>query len=865
MTEASQEVLRALRSPDNLQWYVVPLLVMLPGACTPESSDPAEPPNALVLQAGQDGRVELGDRLGRVFLRGGRAEAQVRRGEEAVTLSTSDDCDGTWSRFSTLDLPGLAGAPRVLGVEYACTTGELELTWRVYVDGPADAALLAVEATNRSGADLTVLRLSPLVSDGQDGGLFVGEDPARHRILDNGANQAMDTEANLHRPDDPRFTPLDGLLSIPARGDVVSNWNHAVVDLDSGRAWVAGALTVERAVPLFGTIWDPEEAPDNPSGEGHGFSAFYADQPLAFFGKPLAPGESVGSEWIRVAPMPVNAWAGLEAHARAVAAFNDRPPWMARGDGRPVPNGWNSWCGGGGSGGLGTNIDQTIMAESLEVMAREFAPFGVDYFQIDDGYQMADGDWTAREDRFPDGMAAFSQRVLDRGLTPGLWISAFTVREDSALAAAHPEWLADPEDNLLKGLLKPDEGSRVLDLSHPEVVDWLGETMTRYREEYRVGWIKHDFGYLAMPYRPRGDPSLTSVEAYKRALRRMDEALGDDVFFLGIGMLGVHFGVADGIRTTLDAGPVWEEEMPFIPFGEGNNFKSTVKTASRRWYMHGNLWVNHDDLLFFRTEPGVRHEVTLQEATTYASWMGLNGSIVKLGEDLRTLTPEQIDVWRRLLPSYPAAARPVDVFSRHYPERFRLPVVGTTAGSDASWLVVGLFHWGRNYDWTAKGDPVEMADEPRDYGIDLGSWGLDPDREYLAHEFWSQRFLGGVRGTLEHTLEPHSCAVIALRAATGRPQLLGHNRHLTQGATDLVSEVWDDAARSLTLTFDVDAAGEGAVPFEYAFSIHVPDGWTYAGAELSAGTVSGEAPVLTVRYEPPVAGRYTFTLTFEDA
>ena len=394
-------------------------------------------------------------------------------------------------------------------------------------------------------------------------------------------------------------------------------------------------------------------------------------------------------------------------------------------DGRPTPNGWNSWTGSGSTGGLGTNIDETNMGENLAVMAREFEPYGIDYFQMDDGYQTADGDWQANQ-KFPSGMPAFSKKVSDTGLKPGLWIAPFRVSTSSTLAAQHPDWLLDPSTNVVQGFLDPGAGARMLDLSNPAVLDWLGQTMKRYKDDWGERWIKHDFGYYDMLYPPKHDPGITSIEAYKNGIRAIKAALGDDVFYLGIALLGINFGVVDGMRLTLDAGPLWEQKQPFSLLGSGDSFKSTVKTGARRYYFHNRLWVTHNDLLFFRTDK--QHPdppITMDEAKTYASFISLSGSIIKFGEDLRTLTPEQIDVWRQLLPSYPDAARPMDLFTRHYPEQWLLRVDGTLAGSDASWFVVGLLNWGRNFDFDAR--PIaDMPDEARTYTRGLREVGHRP-------------------------------------------------------------------------------------------------------------------------------------------
>lgn len=740
-----------------------------------------------------------------------------------------------------------------------CEQDGILLDWRVYKDPAHDTVIINLGVENHGNRPFRVLRLTPLISEGPEGGLFVGDNPSELRILDNGSNIALDIDARLHYADEPRNPILDTLLPIVSRGNVVSNWNHAIVDLAGGHSWIAGTLNVERSFPSLGTRWMKEAAP---SLDGRSGLDFIADNTLLFRGKTLAAGERVDSEWMYFAPINSDPLTGLEQYADAIAAWQEITVWTRRGSGRRVPNGWNSWTGSDGTGGLGTGIDERSMLENLEVMAREFAPFGVDYFQIDDGYQIADGDWLARPDRFPSGMRAMTRAIEDKGLKPGLWISAFSVDKKSSFFAEHPDWTARPRDNVLGPLLDPGSGKAVLDLHNPAVLDWLRSTLRRYRDDWGVQWLKLDFAYQAFPYAPASS-SLTAVEAYKRALMAIRDTLGDDVFFLGIGLVGMNYGVVDGMRLTLDDGPRWEEENPFALIAQGGSFKSSVRTGARRYYLHNRVWLTHNDLLFFRTDPNHPDEpVTIDEATTLASFMGMSGSIIKFGEDLRTLTPEQVNIWRRLLPIYPATARPLDLFTRMYPEEWILRIGGSMAGAQQTWHVLGLLNWGRNYDYSAAAAPVEMPDTLRRYTVPLADAGLDGEREYLAQEFWSESFLGVVQGNITYDVPAHGHALIALREKSGHPQFLGHNRQFTQGGTDLVEERWDEVRNTLRLTFDMDQGPAGSVPFEYRLRLYVPGGFRLISADVGNGRLGQNGPVLTVALTPQAAGRLTFRFDF---
>ena len=806
-----------------------------------------------------DGSFDLHDSHGRLFLRHGTAEAWVRTEDGAVSISTDDDCSGEWAPLSE-PIHSSDHFSETTGFGYACESGGVGLQWEVYLDTAHDVLLTAVVVQNNTGAEITVLRMTPLMTEGPEGGLFVGDDPMRHRVLDNGSDIVNDIDVKLHFPDEAR-SPIIGVLDITSRGNIVANWNHVIADLDGGHAWVAGTLDVIGAIPTMGLTYSrSSDAIDDGSGRV-GFDAFYADMGLQFAGKPLADGGAMHSETLYVDPMAPDAWIALEDYADAVAQWLDLELWTTRDGGRPVPNGWNSWTGSGGTGGLGTNINEALMLEELEIMAREFAPFGIDYFQMDDGYQIVEGDWVPREDRFPSGIEAFSTAVEDAGLIPGIWISAFLAGVDSTLATEHPDWLSDPADNVTMGLFNPDSDLRALDLSNDDVIAWLTETARRYREDWRMGWVKLDFAYFAALFLPRADPTLTAMEAYRRGIEAFADTLGDDVFYMGIGLMGVNYGVVDTMRLTLDNGPLWEEADPFGFVGEGNTFKNGIRVASRRYWLNHRVWISHADLLFFRTDRAHPDPVvTMEEATTLASFMGLAGGIVKFGEDLRTLTPEQINVWRRLLPIYPAGARPMDLFTRHYPEMYHLPIDGTLAGSDATWNVIGLLNWGRNYDFSTTRSVI--SDEERTYTIDLEEWGFEPDTEYLATEFWRESFDGIVSQELAYTVPAHGHAVITLRPVSGVPQFLGHNRHFTQGATDLVEERWDTETTTLHFSLDVDAGAEDAVPFEYRLRFYLPDGYQLGDYEPEVGALVEDGSVLIYTFTPQEPGRVDLVLPF---
>ncbi|MEI7809553.1 MAG: hypothetical protein WCJ07_13830, partial [Verrucomicrobiota bacterium] len=77
-----------------------------------------------------------------------------------------------------------------------------------------------------------------------------------------------------------------------------------------------------------------------------------------------------------------------------------------------------------------------------------------------------------------------------------------------------------------------------------------------------------------------------------------------------------------------------------------------------------------------------------------------------------------------------------------------------------------------------------------------------------------------------YELPPTSCKIIAVRAAEGRPVLLGTSRHVTQGIVDVTGEKW--SGNTLSGVSQVIAGDT------YELRIRVPAGWKLDQASAPA-------------------------------
>lgn len=128
-------------------------------------------------------------------------------------------------------------------------------------------------------------------------------------------------------------------------------------------------------------------------------------------------------------------------------------------------------------------------------LADRAAQIGVERFVLDDGWfshRRGDtaglGDWFVDTDVWPDGLGPLVDHVRGLGMEFGLWFEPEMINPDSDLYRAHPDWVLSTGDR------EPLQARNqlVLDLSRPEVRDYLFERIDAVLSEYDIGYVKWD-------------------------------------------------------------------------------------------------------------------------------------------------------------------------------------------------------------------------------------------------------------------------------------------------------------------------------------------------------------------------------------
>jgi len=213
-----------------------------------------------------------------------------------------------------------------------------------------------------------------------------------------------------------------------------------------------------------------------------------------------------------------------------------------------VPTGWCSWYY------YYQNISEDSILQNLNVVAESLKESGAKYIQIDDGYQIAAGEWNTNA-KFPHGHRWLVDQIHAKGLLAGLWVEPFAVAESSSVYKEHKNWLLRDENDSPKEFFANDWwGGRIyaLDPTIPEVQQWLEVLFATITKVWGYDYVKIDFLYFAGEGGKYRQP-VSSAQAYQMGLRAIRKGVGSDKFILGCGApLGCSIGYVDGMRIGSD-------------------------------------------------------------------------------------------------------------------------------------------------------------------------------------------------------------------------------------------------------------------------------------------------------------------------
>ncbi len=468
----------------------------------------------------------------------------------------------------------------------------------------------------------------------------------------------------------------------------------------------------------------------------------------------LAPGETVRDHW----------YLGTTCQAAEYTAMFDRykaklrqvlPPLYGATDINRHSIVWGSW-----NDGIRRNIDQDRLLKAAEFISGNFPT--VNWMQIDDGYATlattehgAHGLGCVYEEnhgidpaKFPEGLKVFCDKVRRTGLRPAVWIGG-KVPGITPLYEDHPEWFVDYDYRI--------PGSGILDVSKPEVREYMLKAADFFFKESGFEGMKHDFWSYAFEdsHDLLANPERSGYEWRRWWLQAIRDRLPSDGYFqtgcdivMANPFLAEHF---TNYRYGIDIGD-----------GNWEYITTTFQWGAACFALQiGDLFVPNSDSV------GLFPDLSDDEMQLVVNYCLVSGSMVELAG---WLYPTPDDPRMAMLKKavccpnnghdvyfpgydYRAGHNPPEVWS------FNLPHFALFADDAMPVRTVAMFN---------------LADENRTLECAISDLGLDTTGDYLVTDIWSGNTVV-VKDVISRDIVRHGSCLLAVTRHDGTPKLLDAN------------------------------------------------------------------------------------------
>jgi signal transduction histidine kinase len=411
-------------------------------------------------------------------------------------------------------------------------------------------------------------------------------------------------------------------------------------------------------------------------------------------------------------------------------------------------SGWSSWYFLAGNV---TGKDVLDVADAALQSADRLHP-GV--IQIDEGYENFRGLEETNE-KFPEGLAYYAQRIAATGARPGLQLG---------LPAKRGE---------------------------PTTVDPAGWAALeqRIRHAVRGGYTYLKINFYGLEIKHGDNPKQTTFEVMREGFAGLREAAGDATYLLYCDFQPdrATVGLVDASRTGVAS--------------DRNAVRSAMTDVLRSYQLHGRWFAVDNGNYYMGTD------ITNVSAIA-GGWPLVRTWLSMVGLSCGTATTSDPWHWE----SFTANWRNVEVLTPPATERSEVLDLGTS--EDWPRLTSRV-----KRDWGDSTIALlwNPATIERAITLDFAQAGLDPKRRYAVWSFWDNRYLGVAKGswttpTLAPSASQHLCFT-DLDRTPNNPVLVGSNLHIFCGAAETKRVTSGRGAMQIELT---DAGAREGYLFVYS-------------------------------------------------
>ena len=495
--------------------------------------------------------------------------------------------------------------------------------------------------------------------------------------------------------------------------------------------------------------------------------------------------------------------------------------------------GWCSWFA------YLDTVKESDIHKTADVLSSKLLPFGLDYLQIDDGYEQTPigfpDTWIKPNKKFPSGLKSLAEYIESKGLKPGIWTNVSFA--DSTTAYNRSNLFVKNVNGL------PAYGNwigYVMDGNNPKTIEELITPVYKTLKSDGFAYLKLDAlrhlkyegynsnaGYFT-------DKKAGRNDAFRNIVKSVRKEMGKDHFLLACwGIRPELVGLVDGCRIGNDGfsyaglaqfnsynNIVWRNDPDHIVLSEKEAFRSCTATS-----LTGSVFMLTD-------QPDKYNNTFLTDAARHS----IPVLYTQPGQvyDVDPSKSAKIDLSDAEISG--SGPRPFDASSTTTTGLFSLEINKPFE----NWIVLGRL-------------------DERDKVIRFKDLGLDDKKEYLVFEFWTKK----LKALAKQQFEPgtidslYRCQAFAIREKQNHPQLLATSRHISCGALELNQLEWKK--RALNGNCELIAGDT------YSLYIYEPDDYDLTSLDISNADIlksTKDGKVRTVTFLSQQGGNVSWSLGY---
>lgn len=306
------------------------------------------------------------------------------------------------------------------------------------------------------------------------------------------------------------------------------------------------------------------------------------------------------------------------------------------------------------------NVTEKVVKRDLESFGK--LDMHIDFFQIDDGYQNAIGDWLITDkEKFPSGMKAVADEIHKSGIKAGLWLAPFAGVKKSELFKNHPDWFIKDKSGK-PYIAGPNWGTfYALDIYNDGAREYIKHVFNTVLNEWGYDLVKLDFLYAAAILPIHGK---TRGEIMCDAMDLLRECCGDKLI-LGCGVpLMPAFGKVDYCRIGADVKNHWAPVK--FTTREDVSTPHGVNNSIFRRHLDGRAFMNDPDVFFLRNN---NMKMSFEKRTLLAKINSLFGSLLFVSDNVGDYNEDQMRVLNEIFTSKKA-----EILSAEYTNKKQITV-----------------------------------------------------------------------------------------------------------------------------------------------------------------------------------------------